>query len=167
MNSAELKAYEGMADRGDLSAQMYLAWEYFEGKSVPKNVNRAYELLNLAVQSGNQYARFYFGKMMWIMKDPAIFELMQPDVDTSYGPALYLMGLCEEFGTFGPSNLPLALRYYQRAGAAGHLISQARFLRQRHPTKVGRTIATIRMIPLLTRIFYLKFKKADDERVAD
>lgn len=123
MEKISLEEYRARTGLLDTEAQFELAWEYFRGRGVPKDLHMAIALLRQLEQKLPELARYNIAKMKCLVDDPSFAEDIRADCDAGYGPALYLVGVSsKKKGTqIGASE---AIRYFQAGSQSGHLPSK-------------------------------------------
>jgi TPR repeat protein len=165
MSEQWLQRYQQLSANGDPDAQIALAWEYVKGKIVRNDFDQAVVLFRQAELVKPYAARFNLAKAKLLNGDISFRHDLADDCKRGFGPALYLMGIAENRGLFGESNLDEALRYYALASENGHLIS--RFLEWRlKRLSISQRLATgISAIVLLITTFSILVRDPNDLRV--
>lgn len=115
--------YRRRAALGDTEALFHLAWDYFKGRLVSKDVPMAMALLRQLEEKSPEWARFNIAKMKYLEGDASLRDDIKADCDAGYGPALYLMA-ADLARNGGEINKSEALRYFRAAAQSGHIPSK-------------------------------------------
>jgi TPR repeat protein len=115
--------YRRRAALGDTEALFHLAWDYFKGRLVSKDVPMAIALLRQLEERSPEWARFNIAKMKYLEGDASLGDDIKADCDAGYGPALYLMAahLARNGDEISKRE---ALRYFRAAAQSGHIPSK-------------------------------------------
>jgi TPR repeat protein len=156
--------YRRRATLGDTEALFYVAWEYFKGEVVPKNIELAIASLRQLEETSPQLARFNIAKMKYLVRDSSLGEDLKADCDAGFGPALYLMAAhsYREGGKTGTSD---AIRYFRAAAQGGHLESKI-WLWRLSNRGFWRRLATAGPVFLIAlRFIAIKLRDSNDVRI--
>jgi TPR repeat protein len=156
--------YRRRAATGDPEALFHLAWDYFKGRLVAKDLQMAITLLRQLEEKSPEWARFNIAKMKYLEGDDSFKDEIQADCDAGFGPALYLMAANSQ-RKGGQMSKSEALGYFRAAAQSGHIPSKIWVWRL---SKLGfwRRLATV--IPLLftvVRFFAIGVRNYNDVRV--
>jgi TPR repeat protein len=165
MNSAELEEFRQRAALGETAAQLKLAWEYFRGDVVPKDVDSAIELLRQVELKAPELARFNIAKIKLLEGDDSFVEDIRRDCAAGFGPTLYLMGVYSKKKAGGEKGLSEAIGYFRAAAQNGHLPSE--FLVWRL-SKLGfwqRLATAIPAHRTFIRMVGIRWRDTDDARI--
>lgn len=149
---------------GDPEALFYLAWDYFKGRLVEKDVQAAIALLRQLEEKSPEWARFNIAKMKYREGDVSLKDDIKIDCDTGFGPALYLMAT-DSFRKGGQLGKSEALGYFRAAAQSGHIPSKIWVWRL---SKLGfwRRLATAIPVYLMGfRFIAIKVRDPNDVRV--
>jgi TPR repeat protein len=119
-----VEKYRQQAVRGDPDAQYRLAWEYFRGEFVPKDVGAAIALFRQWEETSPQLARFCIAKIKYKEGDNSFIDDIRSDCAAGFGPSLYLMGVHSLNKVGGEIGLASAIEYFGAAAQSGHLPSE-------------------------------------------
>jgi TPR repeat protein len=160
----DFEEYRRRAARGDTEALFYVAWEYFKGQVVSKDLQVAVGLLRQLEEKSPELARFNIAKMKYFVGDASLKDDIQADCDAGFGPALYLMA-ANSYREGGQTGSSEAIRYSRAAAQSGHLPSKIWSWRL---SKLGfwRRLATA--IPVFLtglRFIAIKVRNSNDVRV--
>jgi len=160
----DFEEYRRRAAMGDTEALFYVAWEYFKGRVVSKDLQVAIGLLRQLEEKSPELARFNIAKMKYFVGDASLKDDIQADCDAGFGPALYLMAgnSYRKRGQIGSSE---ALRYFRAAAQSGHLISKIWLLRLSKPGFWGRLATAIPMCLTGLRFIAIRVRNSNDVRV--
>jgi TPR repeat protein len=159
-----LEEYRRRAAMGDTEALFYMAWYYFKGRLVSKDLQVAIAFLRQLEEKSPELARFNIAKMKYFEGDASLKDDIQIDCDAGFGPALYLMA-ANSYRDRGQIFSSEAIRYFQAAAQSGHLPSKV--LLWRH-SKLGfwRRLATaIPVCSTALRFIAIKVRNSNDVRV--
>jgi hypothetical protein len=157
--------YRRRAALGDTEALFHLAWDYYKGRLVTKDVPMAMALLRQLEEKSPEWARFNIAKMKYLESDPSLKDDIRADCDAGFGPALYLMA-ANSFRRGGDIGKSEALGYLLAAAQNGHIPSKLWAWRL---SKLGfwRRLATI--VPMswaALRFLSIGARNLNDVRVA-
>lgn len=116
--------YRKRAAAGDPDAQYVLAWEYFKGEFVPKDVGSAIALLRQMEKSSPELARFNIAKIKYAEGDEFLVDDLRTDCAAGFGPSLYLMACYYLKKVGGKDGRTRAAEYFCAAAQNGHLPSE-------------------------------------------
>jgi hypothetical protein len=156
--------YRRRAAMGDTEALFYLAWDYFKGRLVAKDVQKAISLLRQLEEKSPQWARFNIAKMKYLEGDASLKDDIQADCEAGFGPSLYLMAT-HSYWKGGQTGKSEALAYFRAAAQSGHIPSKIWVWRL---SKLGfwRRLATAIPVYLMGFQFIaIKLRNYDDVRV--
>ncbi|OAF19869.1 SEL1-like repeat protein [Bradyrhizobium neotropicale] len=120
----KVEEYREQAARGDPDAQYRLAWEYFRGEFVPKDVDAAIAQLRQWEKTNPELARFNIAKIKYAEGDSSFIDDIRSDCAAGFGPSLYLMGVYFLNRVGEESGRKSAIEYFGAAAQNGHLPSQ-------------------------------------------
>jgi hypothetical protein len=165
MARTPLEELRRRAALGEPSALDELAWEYFRGEVVAKDIASATALLRQLELMAPEFARFNLAKIKYLEGDSSFVDDIRQDCAAGYGPALYLMGVYSLRKIGGDKGRIEALQYFRAAAQNGHLPSELEFWRH---SKLGlwRRLATV--IPIhrtLVRVVVLRRHNRNDTRI--
>jgi TPR repeat protein len=115
--------YRRRAALGDTDALFHLAWDYFKGRLVSKDVPMAMAVLRQLEEKSPEWARFNIAKMKYLERDASFRDDIKADCDAGYGPALYLMA-ADLTRNGVETNKSEALGYFRAAAQSGHIPSK-------------------------------------------
>jgi TPR repeat protein len=116
-----------------------LAWEYFRGETLPKDIASATALLRQLELTAPEFARFNLAKIKYLEGDSTFVEDIRQDCAAGFGPALYVMGMYSRRRIGGDRGRREALEYFRTAAEHGHLPSELEFWRH---SKLGALAAS-------------------------
>jgi TPR repeat protein len=119
-----IEEYRQRADRGDTDALYLLAWEYYRGELVPKDVGAAIALFRQLEETQPLLARFSIAKIKYAEGDNSLVDDIRADCAAGFGPSLYLMGSYSLKKVGGKNGLASAIGYYSAAAQNGHWPSE-------------------------------------------
>jgi TPR repeat protein len=157
----KIEEYRQRAAAGDPSAQFSLAWEYFMGEFVSKDLGSAIALLRLLEETYPEVARFNIAKMKYVEDDNSLVEDLQADCAAGFGPSLYLMGSYSLKKVGGEQGRTNAIEYFRAAARNGHLPSE--FLFWRHG-KLGLWRRLVTAVPAFRAYLRAAVINASDDR---
>jgi TPR repeat protein len=160
----ETEEYRRRAAMGDTEALFYLAWDYFKGRVVSKDLQVAITLLRQLEEKSPELARFNIAKMKYLVGDESLKDDIQADCDAGFGPALYLMA-ANSYRKRGQTGSSEALRYFRAAAQSGHLLSKIWFWRLSKPGFWGRLATASPMCLTGLRFIAVKVRDSNDVRV--
>ncbi len=156
--------YRRRAATGDTEALFYLAWDYFKGRLVSKDVQMAMALLRQLEEKSPEFARFNIAKMKYLEGDESLKDDIQADCNAGFGPALYLMAAnsYRKGGQIGKSE---ALEYFRAAAQSGHIPSKIWVWRLSMLGFWGRFATAIPVYLMGFRFIAIKVRNYNDVRV--
>jgi uncharacterized protein len=165
MDKRELEEWRRRASLGEPRALLALAWEYFRGDVVPKDIDAAIALLRQLELKAPELARFNIAKIKYLEGDRSFVDDIQRDCAAGFGPALYLMAVYSKRKVGGDKGLREAIEYYRAAAQNGHLPSE--FLVWRL-SKLGLWQRLATAIPAhrtFMRVIAIRWRNIDDIRI--
>lgn len=157
--------YRALADGGDLTAQIRLAWEYAWGDKLLRDFDAAESLLRQAERKEPGLARYYLTKLKLHKNDPTFADEVPDHYVRSFGPAFYLVGKAKLYGRLCVANLDEAKKYLGLAVEDNHVLAEL-LLWSRTPKSTWRWLITIpHAVRLVVRHLALKRRDANDPRV--
>jgi TPR repeat protein len=159
-----LEEYRQRVTISDPQALFYVAWDYFKGRLVPRDLPMAIALLRQLEEKSPELARFNIAKMKYLVGDDSLRDDIKADCDAGFGPALYLMA-AHSYKNRGETGSREAIRYFRAAAQNGHLISKIWLLRLSKPGFWGRLQTAIPMYWTGLQFVVIKIRNCDDVRV--
>ena len=112
------KAFEALAESGNLNAFFYLATYYHNGEfGYPQNLEKAFKLYERAAEQNDEYALYNLGFFYQygevVPENPTkAFECYKKAADLGLDVAMYDTGFCYHYGYGVRQNLDKAIEYY-------------------------------------------------------
>lgn len=149
---------------GDAKAQLDVAWEYYHGVIVNKNVSLAISMLRELERSSPEVARFHIAKIKLLENDSSFAEEIRSDCAAGFGPSLYLMGAALKNNLREGEDLSEAVRYFSDAADVGHLPSQILAWRLGERSRWKRFITIIPVLKASIRMVVVRAHDVNDIR---
>ena len=149
---------------GDPEALFYLAWDYFKGRLVSKDLQMAIALLRQLEERSPEWARFNIAKMKYLEGDESLKDDIQADCDAGFGPALYLMA-ANSYRKGGQIGRSEAFGYFRAAAQSGHLPSKIWVWRLSNLGFWRRLATTIPLLLAGFQFIAIKVRNYNDVRV--
>jgi TPR repeat protein len=156
--------YRRRAALGDPDAQFYLAWDYFKGRLVAKDIPTAISFLRQLEKTSPQLARFNIAKMKYLVGDDSLKDDIRIDCEAGFGPALYLMA-GNSYRKGSQTDLAEALSYFEAAARNGHLLSRIWAWRLSRRGFWHRVATSISLLPMIVQIIVVMMRNEKDVRV--
>jgi TPR repeat protein len=157
--------YRALADEGDLTAQIRLAWEYAWGDKLLRDFKAAESLFRQAERKEPGLARYYITKLKLQTNDPTFVDEVPDHYVPGFGPAFYLVGKAKLYGWLGVPNLDEAKKYLQLAVEDHHLLAELVLWRISRKSIWRWLITMPHVIGLVVRHLSLAMKNENDPRV--
>ncbi|PZA12706.1 hypothetical protein DNX69_07360 [Rhodopseudomonas palustris] len=163
MNLPEIQSLMESARAGDPRAAISLAWEYFLGERVSRDIGKCYSLLEQAEEVEPERARFYAAKIAILLKQRNVYEKILADCDNGYAPSCFLMSEVIGQGLTEGSKKN-QLDYLRRGAELGHIVSEF-FLWRSSTLGILRRLGTVPYaLYLIVRIFVTKYRDPHSEK---
>jgi TPR repeat protein len=156
--------YRRRAALGDTEALFHLAWDYFKGRLVSKDVQMAMALLRQLEEKSPEWARFNIAKMKYLEGDASFKDDIKADCDAGYGPALYLMA-ADLTRNRSEINKSEALGYLRAAAQSGHIPSKILSWRLSKPGFWRRIATVVPILWIAFRYVVISMRNLNDIRV--
>ena len=160
-----LTEYRRLADGGDATAQIALAWEYGRGENVAKDMDAAVGLFRQAERKKRGLARFYLAKLKLLNQDPTFRNEIPDHYEPEFGPAFYLMGVARKRGILCEPNLDEAIRYFELGARDNHLVSKFFAWKLRNMSPLQRITTFPHAVCLSIKMVIIKFRNVNDMRI--
>jgi TPR repeat protein len=159
-----VEGYRRRADRGDPDAQYRLAWEYFRGEFVPKDVGAAIAQLRKWEETNPELARSNIAKMRYAEGDSSFIDEIQADCAAGFGPSLYLMGVHSLNRVGGESGRTSAIDLFAAAAQHGYLPSRYFVWKLSKPGIWRRILTAIPAFRAALAVATAAWRNENDER---
>ena len=163
--SERITRYRVLADGGDTTAQIRLAWEYAWGDELPRDFDAAVRLLRQAEQKELGLARYYVIKLKIQNNDPTFINEVPRHYEAGFGPAYYLLAKTKMRGKRSTWNFEEAKMYLQLAVQDNHLLSKFVLWRISNKNIWQWLITLPGAIRLLLTMLAAKARNVNDPRV--
>lgn len=157
-SSSEILEYRSRAEIGDPDALISLAWEYFLGGTVDRDLEESMRLLKRAEEKKPRLARFYAAKIRILEGQAGSYEDLYVDCDGGYGPACYLMSVAAGKNLTSTHNKNEEKKFLSLAAQQGHLVSKFFLWKDSGNGMLKRIALTPYSINLLVKIIIARYK---------
>lgn len=120
-----LKIYRSLAEAGDPQCQVVVGWMYFEGRGIPKDIDKALDWFGKAASLGSKEGAYYSGMAFLVLdRHEEAISRFQAAARQEYGPALLWLGISYVRGLGVTADFGKGVNYLRRAENTGNRLAK-------------------------------------------